>query len=214
MKVPKSKSLTNKSHVAKKASIETIKKRRNLRNSNQNVDSLSEMFSEISFKESKSKTQSLNVVKNSSDNDMEKNNMKQNNVKQNNTNEINGVDSLIDQFGKKLDIGIVSDSDSSKNLYFNFPNKNNKSKLLSIKKDDIFPKNGEYYRHTPLLYRKRIDHPPFCSLMKSLPHTKLKNLFKIIKLNKYFIDYNLSNPINTSNGVITEIDETDGQMSE
>ncbi len=188
MKIPKSKSLNSKSNISRKACKETLKKRSQLRNQlrSSNVDTLSELFDEMSFKDCKN-----DMMVDTKEKENKKENEKKSEYeseslaivkKDSNINDgmsgINGIDSLINQFGKKLEIV------PSKNLYFNFPN--NQPKLVSI---------------------------------KSLSNIKLKNFFRIIKLNKYPINYKKYSP--TFNGAITEIDEDgdkddeiDGQMSE
>jgi hypothetical protein len=194
MKIPKSKSLNSKSNISRKACKETLKKRSQLRNQlrSSNVDTLSKLFDEMSFKDCKN-----DMMVDTKEKENEKENKKENEKKSeyeseslaivkkdSNINDcmsgINGIDSLINQFGKKLEIV------PSKNLYFNFPN--NQPKLVSI---------------------------------KSLSNLKLKNFFRIIKLNKYPINYKKYSPI--FNGAITEIDEDgdgdkddeiDHQMSE
>lgn len=149
-------SITCKFNIARKASNKRLKKIRQLRHSD--VDELSKLFDEMSCKDCKNdingdKNESLTIIKKNFQ-------LKNNN---NNMGGIDQVNSLIDQFGKKLEIV------PSKKLYYNFPN--NKPNFVGI---------------------------------KSLSNVKLKNFFRIIKLNKYFIEYNKSNH---SNGEITEIEE-------
>ena len=156
MKIRKSKSLTSKSNIARKATIETLKKR------SYNIDSLSELFDEMSFKDCKNEKKDTSILP-----PIPTLHQIPMNTNICETKDVN-VNNLIDQFGKKLEIV------PSKKLYYNFPY--NQPKLVNI---------------------------------KSLSNIKLNNFFRIIRLNKYFIEYNKSNRINQSIGEITEIDEID-----